>query len=248
MATTLTTPIFVDLDNGFTVKSLLAAQPATDLGRVKRGTTRKFAVQFVSAGVVQELSIGATGILGFKLKGQRDSQAYAAAALSWIKSGSGTSTVYTFTLTFSSTPIDTAIAAVDATAEAASSSQSSICNLPAPVLLEGELKWTDSDGDHKTLAALKLSIESDINRGGEVYQAPTPASQPITLPTITRQTGGTSTDLDAVPILQFSTSAFLLTKIGGFAVFTIDAGAADGSDGGQVAAPDSTAFHYTRRI
>src|SRR5690242_1461545 len=130
--------LYVDLDSFYALSSA-SGQPFSELGAAKRGTSRTFEVQFVRAGVATELSPGATGLFGFKLKGKRDSAVFAAVALSWIKTGSGTSSVYTFTVSFSSTPIDAGLK-VDGDDS----------NDLASIVLEGEIQWTDSDGTHKT--------------------------------------------------------------------------------------------------
>jgi hypothetical protein len=72
---------------------------------LKRRDAEPVEVQFLTAGVVTDLGSGATGILGLKRSGAYAS-GYIASALSWVKSGSGTSAKYTFALTLNTAEID----------------------------------------------------------------------------------------------------------------------------------------------
>ncbi len=72
---------------------------------LKRRDAEPVEVQFLTNGVVTDLGSGATGILGLKRSGAYAS-GYIASALSWTKTGSGTSAKYTFALTLNTAEID----------------------------------------------------------------------------------------------------------------------------------------------
>lgn len=79
----------------------------------KRGDTTTLDVYFVRAGVVQELGVGASGKFGLKEDGDYDAD-FVTADTAWTKTGTGTSTKYTFALPLTTTelndllPLDTA--------------------------------------------------------------------------------------------------------------------------------------------
>ena len=71
----------------------------------KRRDTEPVILQFLTGGIVTDLGSGATGILGLKPLGAYSS-GYIASALSWTKSGTGTSASYAFSLTLNTAEID----------------------------------------------------------------------------------------------------------------------------------------------
>lgn len=91
--------LFIELDSG---KIVLAQGTNSELSSVsvKRSPNAEFQVQFfrLSLGTSPiELGVGATGKMEIKEVGKYDANAIAA-ALSWVKTGTGSDTVYTFTL------------------------------------------------------------------------------------------------------------------------------------------------------
>jgi hypothetical protein len=76
---------------------------------VKRGDSLSVVIQFVRGAVAQELASGAEGVLGIKSAGDYDGD-FIASATSWTKSGTGTATLYTFTVSLNTTAITTLLA------------------------------------------------------------------------------------------------------------------------------------------
>lgn len=112
-------------------------------------------VRFTRGGVVQELGSGASGKLGVKAL-DAFTAAYLAAALSWVKSGTGTSTVYTFDLNVNTVEVGTAFAADPATIDAAI-----------------EIEWLVGNYRQSSLS-IPLELANDYVRGDET--APTDAA------------------------------------------------------------------------
>ncbi len=69
----------------------------------KRGDTVPVAIQFISGGVAGELETGATGCIGLKTAYDGG---FLAVATEWVKSGTGTSAVYTFALNLNTVPLN----------------------------------------------------------------------------------------------------------------------------------------------
>jgi hypothetical protein len=237
--------VFVDLNSNSLLGSATATIPLSSLPPIKRGASLILPVQFVNAGVVTELSAGATGILGFKAPGYNSAASYAAVALSWVKTGTGTAALYTFTVTFINTVLNAILELGGAGADLNS------------IVLNGEIKWADSNGTHETTPNFKIIVLNDINQGGESVPV-TGIAGPITwLPNVTQLTGnlivgGVPQSLDAVPTVGvFNANSLLIARIAGTSQFTFDAGAADVTDPGQVAPTDYNAvtnnFHWTKR-
>lgn len=112
-------------------------------------------VRFVRGGVITDLGTGATGILGVKALNEFG-DGYLAAALSWVKSGSGTSAVYTFDLNLNTTEVGTAFA-----------------DDPETIAAALEIEWLIGNFRESTLA-LPLTLSNDYIRGDE--NAPTDAA------------------------------------------------------------------------
>src|ERR1700739_353549 len=164
------------------------------LGQIKRGSTFTVAIQFLTAGIITELSVGATGQLGFKAKGNHNATAFAAVATSWVKTGSGLTATYTFSVTFLNSALNALFVIGDASAAD-----------DVPFLdLIGEIKWTDSNGTHETAPDFTLRVLNDNNQGNETVPTSAGSTQMQYLASIVRLTGdtvvnGVATSLDAVP-------------------------------------------------
>lgn len=114
--------------------------------RFYRGSVPSIDFQFVTDGETAALADGsATGTLGFK--SAPTDAGYLIAAVSWTKSGSGATTKYTFTPTFLSTALDTALGSADS------------------IPVYGEIKWVD--GSNTNEIGFNARIYSNVNRGGE---------------------------------------------------------------------------------
>lgn len=138
-------PISASLPAGSVQPLTFATWNSTTLGAIKRGNTLTLQIQFIQNNVVTELSAGAVGILGFKQVDQHNAP-YCASA-NWVKSGSGTTTIYTFTVTFLSSVLNALfLAASD----------------PNSIDLISEIQWTDSNGTHETLPDILLTVLNDV--------------------------------------------------------------------------------------
>jgi hypothetical protein len=237
---------FVDLDSGHLLGAPDASGPVLLLPRIKRGATFTLPIQFLSGRIVQELSAGASGTLGFKPLGQYDNGTYAAAAGSWVKTGTGMSALYTFSVTF-----------INSVMNALFNINGDPSDDVASVDLGGEIKWIDSSGTHETAPDFKLTVLNDINRGGEVIPITPLGLAPYYLPNVTALLGnivmnGVPTTLDAVPTIgmfQAGNLLFLLIN-GSISMWVFSTGAADPTDPGQVAPVDYNAttnnFHWQK--
>lgn len=87
--------LFIDLDLGKIVAAAGTTQILTSIDE-KRSPNAGLEVQFLRNVTVQELSSGATGKFEIKESGKYDANTLTGAA-SWVKTGTGTDTVYTFT-------------------------------------------------------------------------------------------------------------------------------------------------------
>lgn len=240
--------IFVDLDS---LRPQSQGEPNSSLPlltAIKRGSTLVLPVQFVSQGIVVELSAGATGSLGFKQKGNHNAASYAAVAMAWVKTGTGTAAVYTFTVTF----LNAALNALFVIGDTAAADEIGYIDLV------GEIKWTDANGTHESGPDFPLRVLNDVNQGGEVVPTFATAGILTLLSSVTQLTGnvvvnGVAQSLDAVPTAGvYGLSSLLFARITGLSAFTFDLGAADVTDPGQVAPHDYNAltnnFHWTKRF
>jgi hypothetical protein len=94
--------VFIDLNSRAFVVSPVLTQRVTELLFTRRDNV-PVEVQFVRNGAVVELGAGATGKMGLKKDFDGDFLAFDSA---WTKSGSGTSTIYTFGLNLNTVELD----------------------------------------------------------------------------------------------------------------------------------------------
>lgn len=116
--------LFVDLDQGKILVAPGTSQLLTSIDE-KRSPNAGLEVQFLRNVTVQELSPGASGKFEIKESLKYDANTIAGAA-SWVKSGSGETTLYTFTY-------DSMVAALDA-----------LLGIEAPVVVTGVNTGTDT--------------------------------------------------------------------------------------------------------
>lgn len=136
----------------------------------KRGDTLNIAVRFVRAGVVQELGGGASGKFGVKETGEYSAD-FITADSSWSKTGTGTSTVYTFAL-----PLNTSELNALLTGDTAS------------VTLMAEMQVTDGAEVYSsnTVPVLVLNdVIKDDETGPTVITGGTPVNQVTATSTLT---------------------------------------------------------------
>ncbi len=138
--------VYVNLDNRAFVVSPTLLQEVSTLYFTRRDNT-PVEVQFVRNGSVVELSAGALGKLGLKSSYAGNFIAYAG---NWVKSGTGTSTIYTFSLNMTSANLD-ALFPLD-------NEDSANC--------KAELTWQEGANTSSTLPASAI-IYNDLIRGGE---------------------------------------------------------------------------------
>lgn len=191
--------IFVDLDTQKLIASPGLVQEITTLN-FKRSPYANVEVQFTRNGTVIELANDATGVWGVKPAGKYDAD-YVTAALAWVKTGSGETTVYTFIFTFITSPLDT-LFAVDSNAD----------NDVPSLTLMGELQWTVGGSTLKT-PTINVVVANDINRGGETTPSLPPVAYGVYLPTITGLVGGTPTDLDSIETVGLITGMIVQVLI-----------------------------------
>jgi hypothetical protein len=179
----------------------------------KRGQTVSVAVQFHRDAVIQELDpagsqLALTGILGLKALGNYLSTQFVVSSGNPVKTGTGTSTVYTFTVLLLSVALDALLQSNDF------------------IDLSAEIQWTitDSSVDPAIVTPAKTSnlmtwrVNNDVNRGGETVLAYPSTAVVLDLDQVTRLTGGVfPTDLDAQPFAAYAigTKAKVVTDLGG---------------------------------
>lgn len=138
--------VYINLDNRAFVVSPTLLQEVSTLYFTRRDNT-PVEVQFVRNGLVVELSSGALGKLGLKTSYAGNFIAYAG---NWVKSGTGTSTIYTFSLNMTSANLDS-LFPLD-------SEDSANCKV--------ELTWQEGANTSSTLPASAI-IYNDLIRAGE---------------------------------------------------------------------------------
>lgn len=104
---------YVDLDRQILTRVMGVPDPITEV-EVKRSPFAQIEIQFVRAGTVIELPVSASGVWEVKMPGKYD-DAPVTAALAWVKTGTGETTVYTFTLSLITAAIDAALGVDSAT-------------------------------------------------------------------------------------------------------------------------------------
>lgn len=218
--------IYVDLDSSKLILSPGFATEVTQLG-FKRSPTAAVEVQFTRNGVVIELPLDATGIFGVKKTGKYD-DSYVTAALAWLKSGTGTDTVYTFTISLINTALD-ALFFVDG----------NITNDVAQLSLMGELQWSTGGNTVKT-PTLTVLIDNDVNRVGDTAPSLPQIAYAVFLPSITDLVGGASNDLDSIDTtpLQLGYIVEVLVPVAGtttWLTYYLKSGPTTGGTPGQVA-------------
>jgi hypothetical protein len=145
--------IYYDLNTDQLIEQPGVGNPITML-QFKRTLLTTLDVQFVRDSAVVELPSGATGIFGLKPLGKYDAD-YSVAALSWVKSGSGSDAVYTFLLSFINAELND-LFHVD----------SNLTNDVVSIDFMAELQWTFDGLPHKS-QTITVTIFNDVNRGGE---------------------------------------------------------------------------------
>jgi hypothetical protein len=138
--------VYINLDTREFVISPTLLQRVTTLFFTRRDN-EPVEVQFVRNGAVAELSSGAVGKLGLKTTYGGNFLAYAG---NWVKSGTGTSTIYTFSLNMTSANLDALFPDDDEDA----------------VNCKVEVEWQTGGNTSSTLPT-EATIYNDVIRGGE---------------------------------------------------------------------------------
>jgi hypothetical protein len=156
---------------------------------LKRRDAEPVELQFLTAGVVTDLGSGATGILGLKRSGAYAS-GYIASALSWTKTGSGTSAKYTFALTLNTAEID----AIFTSASEGSSLRAML-----------EVQWTVGSVVTSSVT-LPAVIANDVIRGDEGALAQANPDYPAAADVLTKS--GNLAGLGSVPSARGNLSVY----------------------------------------
>jgi len=125
----------------------LDSRPVTSL-TLKRGDTCEFAVRFITDGAVVELGSGAAGKIGMKEDGDYNGD-FVASDTSWTKTGTGTSTIYTFNVNLATDELNALL-----TGDTAS------------VDLMMEMEYTIS-GVIVSSPKITVTVENDVVKGDE---------------------------------------------------------------------------------
>lgn len=195
--------IFVDLDTNEIISSPGVPDVVETL-EFKRSPYCVLEVVFSRDGQKVELPDTATGIWGIKPAKKYDAD-YLTAGMSWVKTGTDKTTVYTFTFTFITAPIDALFFA-----------DGDPSNDLAQIPLMGELQWTIGGQVFKS-NTVSVLVDNDVNRTGDIAPVLPPIAHGVFLPTITRLTGGLVTDLDGIPTVGLLTGMIIeiLIDVGG---------------------------------
>lgn len=146
---------YVNLDTNEFVVSPVLTQRVSVMYMTRRDVL-PVEVQFVRGGAVVELAAGATGQLGIK---KTYSGGFLANDSGWTKTGTGTSTIYSFALNLNTTnlnnefPLDT----------------------EDSISAKIELEWTESGNTSSTMPT-SVTIYNDVIRGGESVPTVTAAA------------------------------------------------------------------------
>lgn len=138
--------VYINLDNRAFVVSPTLLEVVQTLYFTRRDNT-PVEVQFVRNGAVVELVAGAIGKMGLKSTFAGNFLAYAG---NWVKSGTGTSTIYTFSLNMTSANLDALFPADTETS----------------VTAKVEIEWQESGNTSSTLPTSAV-VYNDVIRGGE---------------------------------------------------------------------------------
>ena len=145
--------LYFDLDTGVFCSGPGSRDTVSSLS-FKRGDTVSLAVRFISGIIVQELGVGATGKLGLKESGEYDAD-FVASDTAWTKTGTGTSTVYTFELNLNTSELN-ALLGHDGTEG----------NDVASVDLMMEMEWA-VDGVTTSSNTITATVRNDVVKGSE---------------------------------------------------------------------------------
>lgn len=193
---------YIDLDT-FTYQRRLTGYPV-EQEAAKRGVALSISIQFVRGCVVQELDPNPTnglnsiavGTFGLKMPDAINKDYFVVGPAYWTKSGTGTSTVYTFTPSFSGVALDSALGSAPS------------------VTLVGAINWRYGGIIYATLNPFEFVVQTQLIRGTEnalFYPAGPP---PNVLSAVTRLVGGvTPTDLDAIPLAAYPIGALFEIEI-----------------------------------
>lgn len=188
--------LYFDIDAGIFVSGP-GTRDRIDTLSFKRGDTCRIDLRFVSGITVQELAAGATGQIGLKESGEYDAD-FVAAAPSWTKTGTGTSTVYSFDLNLATTELN-ALLGDDGTEG----------NDVASVDLMFELEYVE-DGITTSSPTLTATVYNDVIKGDESGPADitegTPVNQVEATGTITFTGGGITSYTVTVGTETFTTT------------------------------------------
>lgn len=176
--------LYFDLDAGIFVSGP-GTRDRIDALSFKRGDTCRIDLRFVSGITVQELAVGATGQIGLKESGQYDAD-FVAAATSWTKTGTGTSTVYSFDLNLATTELN-ALLGDDGTDG----------NDMASVALMFELEFVE-DGVTTSSPTLTATVYNDVIKGDETGPTDITEGTPTNIPTSLTVTGTLTDGASAV--------------------------------------------------
>jgi hypothetical protein len=148
--------LYIDLDTRGFIESESFPRSVQSLS-FKRRDFIPIELSFLRNGIIQELSESATGKIGLKHKGQFGSPFYLAFDGGWIKTGSGDSTRYKFSLNLHTTEIESAFLAEPT-------------SVPAMI----EIEWRENQLVTSSLT-IDVDLQNDVNRGDEgVAQDATP--------------------------------------------------------------------------
>jgi hypothetical protein len=139
--------VYINLDSSEFVVSPVLTQRVNTLYFTRRDTV-PVEVQFVRAGSVVELGAGATGQIGIK---KTFTGNFLATDTAWTKTGTGTTTVYTFDLNLNTANLD-----------AEFSPDASTNSITAKI----EVTWSVS-GTTTTTLPTECIVYNDVIRGGE---------------------------------------------------------------------------------
>lgn len=156
--------LYYNLDIGRLVKSPVDNSQVTSLAFI-RGDSTSIDLSFIQNGLIVELDSSATGIFGCKPSGKYDAD-YIVSALSWTKSGTGVSTIYTFNPSFNTDQLNSLLASGDG---------NSNNDVPSITIL-GEISWTVS-GKITSTGGISVSVSNDVIKGNE--GSPTDANPPL---------------------------------------------------------------------
>ena len=189
---------------------------------LKRRDAEPVEVQFLTNGIVTDLGSGATGILGLKRAGAY-ATGYIASALSWTKTGSGTSAKYTFALTLNTAEID----ALFTSASEGSSLRAML-----------EVQWTVGTVVTSSVT-LPAVIANDVIRGDEGALAQANPSYPPAADVLTKS--GNLAGLGSVPTARGNLSVYSQAETDGLLAGKPNIATATPADLGATAAVGSSA-------